>query len=87
MISPHINNICKPKLQGFIETNLVEAAQAQKSGYDNQSRVTKFTKRDLVWFSNPTAGKLSPRWEGAWKIQEIKSPVTTNITNIATTPK
>ena len=69
------------ELQGFIETNLVEAAQAQKSGYDNQSRVTQFWKGDLVWLSNPTAGKLSPRWEGGWKIQEIKSPVTMKITN------
>ena len=69
------------ELQGFIETNLVEAAQAQKSGYDNQSRVTQFRKGDLVWLSNPTAGKLSPRWEGGWKIQEIKSPVTMKLTN------
>ena len=69
------------ELQGFVETNLVEAAQAQKSSYDNQSRVTKFGKADLVWLSNPTAGKLSPRWEGGWKVQEIKSPVTMKITN------
>ena len=69
------------ELQGFVETKLVEAAQAQKVHYDNQSRVTKFVKGDLVWLSNPTAGKLSPRWEGGWKVQESKSPVTMKITN------
>ena len=69
------------ELQGFVETNLVESALAQKSFYDNQSRVATFGKRDLVWLSSPTAGKLSPRWEGGWKIQEVKTPVTMKITN------
>ena len=67
-------------LQGFVETNLVEAAQAQKLSYDHQSRTTNFHKGDSVWLSIPTAGKLSPRWEGDWTIQEVKSAVTMKIT-------
>ena len=69
------------ELQGFVETNLVEAAQAQKLSYDHQSRTTNFHKGDSVWLSIPTAGKLSPRWEGDWTIQEVKSTVTMKITN------
>ena len=48
------------ELQGFLETNLVEAAQTQKLAYDCQSRTTKFHKGDSVWLSIPTAGKLRP---------------------------
>ena len=69
------------ELQGFVETNLVEAAQAQKFSYDHQLRITNFHKRDSVWLSIPAAGKLSPRWEGYWTIQEVKNAVTMKITN------
>ena len=68
-------------MQGFVETNLVEAAQAQKLSYDRQSKTTKFHEGDSVWLSIPTAGKLSPRWEGGWIIQEVKSAVTMKIKN------
>ena len=68
-------------MQGFIETNQMEAAQAQKLSYDHQSRTTNFHKGDSVWLPIPTAGKLSPRWEGDWTIQEVKSAVTMNNTN------
>ena len=69
------------KLQGFVETNLVEAAQAQKLAYDCQSRTTNVHKGDSVWLSIPTAGKLSPRWEGGWTVQEVKSAAKMKITN------
>ena len=69
------------ELQGFVETNLVESAHAQKSYYDTHPKVTKFSKGDLIWLSVPTAGKLSPRWEGGWKIDEVKSPITMKIAN------
>ena len=69
-------------MQGFVETNLVEAAQAQKLSYDRQSKTTKFHEGDSVWLSIPTAGKLSPRWDGGWIIQEeVKSAVTMKIKN------
>ena len=68
-------------MQGFVEANLVESAHAQKSYYDTQSKITRFAKGDLIWLSSPTVGKLSPRWEGGWKIAEVKSPVTMKIVN------
>ena len=67
------------ELRGFVETNLAQAAHAQKLFYDRQSRATKFRKGDPVWLSIPTAGKLSPRWEGGWEIQEVKTAVTMKI--------
>ena len=69
------------ELQGFIEASLVELAHAQKSYYDTQSKITGFAKGDLIWLSSPTASKFSPRWEGGWKIAEVKSPVTMKIVN------
>ena len=45
-------------------------------------KATKSAKGDLIWLSIPTAGKLSSRWEGGWKIDEVKSPVTMKIANI-----
>ena len=59
----------------------MEEAKAQKLTYDHQSRTTNFYKGDSVWLSIPTAGKLSPQWEGGWTIQEVKSTVTMKIMN------
>ena len=59
----------------------MEAAKAQKLTYDHQARTTNFYKGDSVWLSIPTAGNLSPHWEGGWTIQEVKSAVTMKITN------
>ena len=59
----------------------MESAHAQKSYYDTHSKVTRFAKGDLNWISILTAGKLSPQWEGGWKIDEVKSPVMMKIAN------
>ena len=68
-------------LKDFVDTNLVEAAQTQKSAYDHHVTSRKFTKGDLIWLSIPTGGKLSPRWEGGWRVEEIKTAVTMKITD------
>ena len=68
------------ELQGIVEANLVEASTRQKIGYDRHTRPSRQLKiGDPVWFSIPTAGKLSPRWEGNWRISSVKSPVTMEI--------
>ena len=66
-------------MQEFVETNLVEAATNQKFYYDQRATATTFAKGDPVWLSIPNTGKLSPQWEGGWKISECKSPVTMTI--------
>ena len=68
-------------LKDFVDTNLVEAAHTQKSLYDCHVAARKFTNGDPVWLSIPTGGKLSPRWEGGWRIQDIKTAVTMKITD------
>ena len=69
-------------LQDFVEAHMVEKATAQKTSYDNHSTTTRsFNVGDLVWLSQPTAGKLDPRWDGSWIVKSIHSPVTLQITN------
>ena len=68
------------ELQGIVEANLVQASTRQKIGYDRHIRPSRqFKIGDPVWLSIPTAGKLSPRWEGNWRISSVKSPVTMEI--------
>ena len=62
-------------LRLFVETNLLEAATAQKQYYDIHTKERVFHQGDLMWLSIPTARKLNPQWEGGWTIQEILSLV------------
>lgn len=55
------------ELQDLVESNLVKAADQQKSHYDKQSKVPSFVVNDRVWLSMPTASKLQPRLEGDGK--------------------
>ena len=66
-------------LQDLVESNLVKAADQQKSHYDKQPKEPSFAVNDKVWLSVPTAGKLQPRWEGGWKVTSVKSLVTIEI--------
>ena len=48
-------------LQDFVEAHMVEKATAQKTSYDSHRTTTRsFNVGDLVWLSQPTAGKLDP---------------------------
>ena len=69
------------KLQDFVATNTTTAAQQQKNHYDKTSVTRTFSVGEPVWLSVPTAGKLQPRWEGNWTVQEIKGPVNLKITD------
>ena len=69
------------KLQDFVATNTTAAAQQQKNHYDKTSVTRTFSVGEPVWLSVPTAGKLQPRWEGNWTVQEIKGPVNLKITD------
>ena len=69
------------ELQDLVESNLVQAAEHQKTNYDLQSCCRTFRTGDLVWLSRPTAGKLDPRWEGNWSVKAVKSPCHVEITD------
>ena len=69
------------ELQELVLTNTKTAAQVQKFYYDKVSINRSFTPQELVWLSIPIAGKLQPRWEGKWKVVEMKGPVTVQITD------
>ena len=68
-------------LQYFVEAHMVEKVTAQKTLYDSHSTKRSFKAGDLVWLSQPTAGKLDPQWDGSWTVKSIYSPVTLQITN------
>ena len=72
-------------LQDLVHTNITANAQQQKLCYDKHSHVRSFAPGDLVWLSVPTRGKLQPKWQGKWKIIEIKNPINVKITDGQTT--
>ena len=47
------------ELRDLVESNLVHVAEHQKTNYDQQSCCRTFRTGDLVWLSQPTAGKLN----------------------------
>ena len=62
-------------LQDLVHTNLKVNAYQQKVYYDKHIRARSFSPGDLVWLSVPTRGKLQPKWQGKWKIIELKNTV------------
>ena len=68
-------------LQDLVHSAITNAAQKQKLYYDKHSHVRSFVPGDLVYLSNPRSGKLQPRWQGKWRIREIKSPTDVTITD------
>jgi transposase InsO family protein len=74
------------QMQQLVEANLAQAAEIQKIHYDQSANIRCFKPGHKVWLNCPTAGKLSPRWEGGWKVREITNPVTVEI-DCQTTPQ
>ena len=69
------------QFRDFVETHQAAAGHHQKLFFDRTSHARQFKVGEGVWLSNPTAGKLDPRWEGGWEIQSVKGPVTYEIIN------
>ena len=58
---------------------MVDAVRYLKQECDKRMGVRTFKAGDLVWLSIPTAGKLDPHWEGGWKVNLCKSPLTVEV--------
>ena len=72
---------CKlSELRDLVECHLTIAAEHQKSNYDDNTITWIFREGDTVWLSRPTAGKLDPHWEGGWKVKQVMSPLTVEVT-------
>ena len=69
------------ELQDLVELNIAEAACEQKTAYDRHSAPHSFMVGDPMWLSVPTAGKLSPRWEGKWTVKTVLSQINMEITD------
>ena len=64
-----------------METNIVQAATYQKTGYDQQTKHRTFKANDPVWLLIPCQGKLSSKWQGGWTVRAVKSAVSIQICN------
>ena len=69
------------KLQDMVETNIVQSANYQKTGYDHCTQVRTFAVNNPVWLLIPRQGKLGSKWQGGWKVRGVKSEVTIQISN------
>ena len=69
------------QLQDLVDASLTQAGARQKHAFDQGCQPRSFELGEPVWLSIPTAGKLSPRWEGGWMIQTQKGPSTYGITD------
>ena len=69
------------ELQDLVASNSAEAAHRQQQGYNTLTKLQQFTPGDLVCLSVPTAGKLTPGWEGRWKVDEVKNNLNVKISN------
>ena len=68
-------------MQDIVETNIVQAASSQKSGYDYGSHIRTFEVNDPVWLLVPRQGKLTSKWQGGWKVKALKSTINLEICN------
>ena len=69
------------QLSDLAETHLTQAAQKQKTTYDQKAMQWSFTVGEQVWLASLMAGKLDSKWEGEWKIQPIQGLTTYTITD------
>ena len=69
------------ELHDLVTSKMAEAANRQQQGYNKSTTQRLFKPGDPVWLSIPKAGKLSPRWEGNWKVKQVKSDVNIEISD------
>ena len=75
------------EIREFVEGQLIQAQRRQKEYYDRNSNLSdsmRFKEGDDVWVPIPHVGvakKFENRWEGGWKVTEVKGPVNVSIQN------
>ncbi len=69
------------ELQDLVDVHVVQASSHQKDSYDQRTKTRSFHVGDPVWLSIPNRGKLSPRWEGRWRVKSVQSDVNMEISD------
>lgn len=64
------------ELRELVEANIVEAADLQQRYYHSSETGVRLRIGQQAFLSNPTKGKLDPRWTGPWTITGLKGPST-----------
>ena len=62
----------------MVEANIIEASDRQRRTYGSCGNKPLLVGQHVL-LSNPTCGKLDPRWTGPWTITELKGPTTITI--------
>ena len=69
------------ELHDLVTSKMAEAANRQQQGYNKSTTQRLFKPGDPVWLSISKAVKLSPGWEGNWKVKQVKSDVNIEISD------
>ena len=63
----------------MVKSNLVQAAQYQKQGYDCSTHTRTFAVNDPVWLLIPHQGKLDSKWQGGWMLKKLIRVLNNNV--------
>ena len=66
------------ELREMVKANIIEASDRQHRTYGNCGDKPLIVGQHVL-LSNPTRGKLEPRWTGPWTITRLKGPTTITI--------
>ena len=66
-------------LRELVDANTVHSAERHQSSHGGGSASPQLKPNQQVLLSNPTRGKLGPRWTGPWTVLSMKNPTTVQL--------
>ena len=66
------------ELRELVDSNIVQSAERQQHSY-NSAKPPQLKKGQRVLLSNPTKGKLDPRWTGPWVVEQFDNSTTVRL--------
>ena len=66
------------ELHEMVEANVIEASDRQCNSYNNCAKKALSVGQHVL-LTNPTCGKLDPRWTGPWTITRLVGPTTVTV--------
>ena len=79
---PKLGHICLQRklleLRELVEANIIEASDRQCQTYTSCAKKALSVGQHVL-LTNPTCGKLDPRWTGPWTITELMGPTTVTV--------
>ena len=66
------------ELRELVDSNIVQSAERQQLSY-NGTKPPQLHQGQRVLLSNPTKGKLDPRWTGPWVVEQYDNSTTVKL--------